>query len=149
MKVNIFIMTLILYIISREQAQWLIVNNNKIVYQLQFDLKFDQDEVLGKLFFLLKKNKLKISKIKSFGLLIEEASLTQIKVSTAVINALAWQSGAKVYANYNFKGKIEDSLLKVSDKLAKIKQFKALKAVYARKPEITISQKKHKFKLVK
>jgi hypothetical protein len=116
---------------------------------LPFELNFDEDQVLTKLFFLLKKNKLKISKVKAFALLLQDASLTQVKVSTATINALAWQSGAKVYADYAFKGELEASLLKILDKLAKIKNFKALKAVYARKPEITISQKKHKFTLVK
>ncbi len=115
---------------------------------MPFELNFDEDQVLTKLFFLLKKNKLKIPKVKAFVLLLQDASLTQVKVSTATINALAWQSGAKVYADYTFKGELEGSLLKILDKLAKIKNFKALKAVYARKPEITISQKKHKFKLV-
>jgi hypothetical protein len=70
---------------------------------LPFELNFDEDQVLTKLFFLLKKNKLKIVKVKAFVLLLQAGSLTQIKVSTATINALAWQNEAKAYADYSFK----------------------------------------------
>ena len=142
-------MILVLNIINRQRAEWWLIKNKKPIYHLPFELNFDEDQVLIKLFFLLKKNKLQIVKVKAFVLLLQDVSLTQIKVSTATINALAWASGAKAYADYSFQGDFKDSLSHILAKLAKIKKFKALKAVYARKPEITISQKKHKFELVK
>ncbi len=142
-------MILVLNIINKQKAEWLLLRNKKIIYRLAFKLDFDKDQILSKLFVLLKKNKLSISKIKAFILLFQEGSLTQIKVSTATINALAWCSGAKVYADYNFRGELSDSLVKILSKLDKIKKFKALRVVYARKPEITISQKKHKFTIMK
>ncbi len=142
-------MILVLNIINRQKAEWLLVKNNKIFYRHLFALQFDQDQVLTKLAFLLKKNKLKISQIKSLALLLQDASLTQVKVMTAMINALAWQNEAKVYADYSFVGEVSDFLDKILKKISKIKKFKPLKVVYSRAPEITISQKKHKFQLVK
>ena len=142
-------MILVLNIINRQRAQWWLIKNKKIIYHLPFELNFDEDQVLTKLFFLLKKNKLQIVKIKAFALLLQDASLTQIKVTTATINALAWASGAKAYADYSFQGDFQDSLAHILAKLAKIKKFKPLKVVYARETEITISQKKNKFQLVK
>jgi len=142
-------MILVLNIINRQKAEWLLVRNSQIVYQQHFALQLDQDRVLVKLFFLLKKNKLKVQKIKSFVLLFQSGSLTQIKVMTAIINALAWQNNAKAYADYSFQGEVLDSLEGILLKVSKIKKFRPLKVVYAREPEITISQKKHKFKLIK
>ncbi len=142
-------MILVLNIINKQKAEWLLVKNNKIFYRHLFALQFDQDQVLTKLAFLLKKNKLKISQIKSLALLLQDASLTQVKVMTAMINALAWQNEAKVYADYSFGGEVNDLLDKILKKIGKIKKFKPLKVVYNQAPEITISQKKHKFQLVK
>lgn len=142
-------MILVLNIINRQRAEWWLIKNKKIIYHLPFKLNFDEDQVLTKLFFLLKKNKLQIVKIKAFVLLFQAGSLTQIKVTTAMINALAWQNEAKAYADYSFQGDFQDSLSQILAKLAKIKKFKPLKVVYAREPEITISQKKNKFELVK
>lgn len=142
-------MILVLNIINRQKAQWWLIKNNKVIYRLAFGLEFDKDQVLQKLFFLLKKNKISLKQIKSFVLLFQAGSLTQVKVTTAMINALAWQNNATVYADYSFQGEIEESWSKIMAKLAKIKKFKPLKVVYDREPEITISQKKNKFEIIK
>lgn len=140
-------MFLILYLKNRQEAQWLVIKNKKIFQKIDFLLSVEEDRVLSNLYKLSIKNKFKLSSIKSFVLLVHDGSLTQIKVVTAIINVLAWQNKAKVLANYNFSGTVEEQLPKLNNKLGKIKKFKALKAIYNRPPEITISQKKHKFKI--
>lgn len=142
-------MFLILHIKNRQDALWLLVKNNKVVARVNFVLSAEEDTVLHHLYKILYKNKISISRVDSLVLLVTEASLTQVKVVTAIINVLAWQNKAKVVADYHFSGVVEDRLLNLSNKFKKIKKFKALKVVYSRPPEITISQKKPKFTINK
>ncbi|MFA5127270.1 MAG: hypothetical protein WC465_04730 [Patescibacteria group bacterium] len=138
-------MLVILNILNRRSAQWLLVRQDKIVAQVNFILSTDQDKLLFTLDKLLKKNKISLAKVKGLFLLVHETSLTQIKLFTATINTLAWYHSLPVMADWHYLGKIEDDLKKITASFKKVKKFKPLVVTYQRPPDITISKKRPKF----
>lgn len=141
-------MYLVLYI-NNKQAIWLATKGTEIKFQYTFDLKSGQDVLFSGLDKFLTTHKLKLKDFSGIMLAIQEASLTQTKVSTAMLNALAWSFGRPIVGEYYFSGKFAAILPKLSKNISQSKKFKLLSVKYQRKPDITISKKKPKFTIKK
>lgn len=142
-------MILVLNIISSEKGSWLVIEDHQIIFSYNFHIARGEDQSLLYLEKMLSKNKLKLQNFSGFVLLVKEASLTQVKVFTTVANTLAWNFNWPIVAEYYFKGDIDKVLIRLLNKLSKIKKFKAITAKYYRQAEITISKKKAKYKIGK
>lgn len=138
-------MILVLNILNHNQASWKIVSAGHIKYTHDFVMARGQDNILSHLDKFFKNNKLRLKEIKGIALVVAEASLTQVKIFTVIINTMGWQLNVPVMAEYYNKVNLE-TILK---KLSRVKKFKALKIEYKRKPDISLSKKKIKYKLVK
>lgn len=138
-------MILVLNILSVDKAAWLIVRDSQIVLSHYFDLTRGEDDSLRHLEEFLIDNKLIIKDLKSFVLLIKEASLTQVKILTTMANTLAWQFNCPIVADYYFAEDNDQALAKALKKIKVIKKFKAISPKYNRQAEITISNKKAKY----
>ncbi len=138
-------MILVLNIEDHNKASWLVVENKEIKYSHDFVMNKGEDSTLLQLDNLFKKNKLGFKDIKGLALTVKEASLTQVKIFTAIINTIGWQFNLPVTAQYYQ----ELSIAKILKDLAKQKKFKALIAKYKNKAEITISKKPKRYSLVK
>ncbi len=123
--------------------------DTEIKFQYTFDLRVGQDSLFLGLDSFLSKSKLKLKDFSGIILAIEEASLTQVKVSTAMLNALAWNFGWPIVGEYYFTADFDKILAKLLKKISKLKEFEPLEVKYKRKADITISKKKPKFKLKK
>jgi hypothetical protein len=140
-------MYLTLHILEKTKAVWLLTDQGKIKHQLEFPMEVGEENVLLNLDKFLHKCKINLPKVSGFGLIVKESSLTQVKVLTTIINTLGWNYSKPTVGI--FYDQIENILEKLTKEIAKQKKFKQIKVVYQRKPEITISHKKSKFKIVK
>lgn len=140
-------MFLILHIIDRHQAVWLVYAKGKIKFLHKFITEPGEENILFNLDKFLRKNKINLKKFLGFGLVVDTSSLTQVKLITTIINTMGWNYQKPVEAIfYQVKA---DGLEELVKSLTKQKKFKQIKVKYQSKPEITISNKKNKFKLVK
>ncbi len=138
-------MYLILHTKDRFQATWHIYANGQIKVSHKFTTEPGEENVLLNLDKFLRKQKVNLAKFKGFGLAVEESGLTQVKVLTTIINVLGWNYQRPI-AGVFYE---QDLLEKLVKTLAKTKKFKQIKAQYQTQPEITITKKKNKFKIVK
>lgn len=123
--------------------------DTEILFQYTFDLQVGQDSLFLGLDTFLSKGKFKLKDFSGIILAIAEASLTQVKVSTAMLNALAWNFGWPIVGEYYFTIDFDKVLPKLIKKASQSKYFKPLEVKYKRKADITISKKRPKFKLKK
>lgn len=140
-------MYLILHILDKFQAVWLIYDQGRIKYTQKFITEPGEEKVLFNLDKFLHKHHFSPKKFKGFGLIVENSSLTQVKVLTTIINILGWNFSRPVAGIYYEHG--PDRLNKLAKMLAKQKKFRQIKVKYQAGPEITVTKKVNKFKLVK
>ncbi|PIR07221.1 MAG: hypothetical protein COV55_00565 [Candidatus Komeilibacteria bacterium CG11_big_fil_rev_8_21_14_0_20_36_20] len=141
-------MIIILNILENNQAQWLLIDRNKIKNSYNFTITKEKG-VLFHLDQFLKKNKLDLKNTTAIALAVRQISLTQIKIITAVINTLGWQLNIPVVGEFECLQPIEKILPGLLKNLEKQKKFQPIKVVYKNQPEITISSKKRKFVIKK
>lgn len=142
-------MIIILHILNKQEASWLLVDKKKVLAQADFILQPDQDTLLPELDYLLFKAEKKLQQIRGIVLSVTDSSLTQIKIATAVINTLAWQLDIPVVGDFSSPVQLKMNLDFLLVKLSKQKKFRSLKAVYQRPVKITLSKKKSKFVIKK
>lgn len=142
-------MTLILNILDKHKAYWLLADVNKIKYNHNFALLRGEEKILQELDSFLNKNNFELKNVKNIILLAGDISMTQIKVVTAMINALAWQLDIPVTASFNYQGDFESAWQRNNKILEKIKTFMPLKVEYRHQPNITASQKQYDFVISK
>ncbi len=135
-------MILILHIQNKEKASWLVVEK-KVDKQLDFDMKTSEDNILAK----LDKLKIDLQTATGLGLVINDASLTQVKIFTAIINTLGWQFDIPVAGEFYTDKKIADVLPGIIKKIDDAKKFMPLEVKYQHKADITISKKQPKYKI--
>ncbi len=140
-------MILVLNIKVKEQALWQLYQDDKLIAS-QLVAKFEQnDSFLASLDKLFEKTGKNLKLVKSFILLVKEASLTQLKLATAIINALAWLEAKPIAGEFFYHLTEAEVLSQQFVKISKIKEFTPLKVEYLRPVDITISKKVNKFKL--
>lgn len=137
-------MVLVLHIENKNKASWLVVNK-EVDKQLDFAMVPAEDNILAE----LDKLKVNFDSIKGIGLIINDASLTQVKIFTATINTLGWQFDVPVVGEFYVKQTIDKILPKLVKKIEDTKKFKALEVKYKHKADITISKKQAKYKIGK
>jgi hypothetical protein len=142
-------MFLVLYLIDKNKARWLALENASIKFFYNFDLEFGKDSLFEGLDTFLVKNKLELKSFSGLILAVEDPSLTQVKVATTMVNTLAWYFKWPVVGEYYFSGHLEDVLVKLSKDVSKLKKFTPLKVKYQRQPDITISKKRPNFRIKK
>ena len=142
-------MILVFNILSTEQAAWLVIKKDQLVFQKDFIIQRGEDKSLLYLQEMLDNNKLKLKDFKALVLLVKDASMTQVKIFTTTVNTLAWQFEWPIVAEYYFELDNEKMLIKALHKLSKIKKFKALSPKYSRQADITLSKKQPKYKIAK
>ena len=135
-------MILILNVKNKEKASWLLVENNEVKEVHDFIVEVGEDNLLQSL-------PVNVKDITGLILYVQEASLTQVKVFTAVINTLAWNFNIPVVGEYFNSQKLEKNLTKLLTKLSKEKKFKPLVVKYKKPAEITISKKQPKYSIIK
>lgn len=140
---------LVLSILNNNSGSWVVYQDNKRQFSLEFEMKWGEEQLLFYLDKFLKQNNLDLKNIQGLILGVKQASLTQVKIITATINIIGWQYNLPIAYQYYFKEDFEKILPKLLRQVLKIKKFGMIKADYMQKPEITISQKKHKYKLEK
>ena len=142
-------MILVLYAQDNNHARWLLMDKDQLKFSYDFVMEPGEDRTLASLDHLLSTNKYKLSDIKAVFLAVKTASLTQVKLYTATINALAWQYNWPVVGEFYFSGHFEDLLPKLLKKLKRLSKFKQLEVRYQKQPVITISKKQAKYKISK
>lgn len=142
-------MFLILYIKDHNHGSWLAGDERGIKYILHFYISRGEDSSLKYLDKFFKKFKLNWRRCQGIGLIIKEASLTQVKVFSTVVNVLAWQFNLPSRGSFYSDDDIEKIYRPIFKKLKKQKKFKPLKIKYHQKPDITIGRSKHSYKIVK
>ncbi len=138
-------MTLILNILDKHKAYWLLADGQEIKYNHNFALLRGEEKILQELDIFLHKNNLKLNNIKNIILLAGDISMTQIKVVTAMINTLGWQLDIPVSASFNYQGDFESAWQRNIKILQKIKRFIPLQVEYTHRPNITASKKQYDF----
>ena len=133
-------MILILHIIDKNKATWILDDQGH-----SFAMEPGRDNILAEL------DKLKVDwkKISGLVLVVKEASLTQVKIFTAIINTLAWQFDLPVVGEFYYQEKFEQVLQLLQKKLSTQTKFEPLRVEYQHNPDITISQKQPKFIITK
>jgi|APSaa5957512576_1039674.scaffolds.fasta_scaffold25174_1 hypothetical protein len=142
-------MTLVFNILSIEKGAWQVLANGQIIFSHNFNIVRGEDKSLLHLQKLLDNNNLKLVNFKGCVLLVKDASMTQVKIFTTIINTLAWQFDWPLVADYYFQEDSEKMLAKVLKKLAKLKKFTAISPAYSREADISISKKQPKYKIAK
>lgn len=142
-------MILALYIKDNNHGSWVVYQNGQESFVLDFEMEIGEEQLLFYLDKFLKQNNLDLKNIQGLILAVKAASLTQIKIITATINILGWQYNLPIAYDYYFSGDFDKMLPKLLKQVAKTKKFEIIKPEYQQKPEITISQKKHKYKIEK
>ena len=117
-------MILVLNVLNDTRGAWLIVRDSQVILSHNFAIVRGEDQSLRHLQKFLRDNKLSLKDLKGLIFLIKEASLTQIKVLTTMVNTLAWQCAWPIVADYYFKEDNDQALAKALKKIAKIKKFK-------------------------
>ena len=138
-------MILVLNILNKNKASYLLIKDTQIISSYNFILEVGTESILKELNIFLKKYKLKLKDIKGFILLIKEASLTQVKVIITIINTLAWNFNIPVQGKFYFQEDYQELLPSLLKKVEANNKFKALKVEYKQKPSITLSKKKIKY----
>lgn len=142
-------MFLILNIQDHNQGSWLAGDEGGIKHALHFFISRGEDSSLKYLDKFFKKFKLSWRSCQGLGLIITEASLTQVKVFATVINVLAWQFNLPTSGSFYAPGDLEKIVPLMFKKLKKQKKFEPLQIKYNQKPDITISAPQHSYKIVK
>ncbi|MBT7228139.1 hypothetical protein HN859_01345 [Candidatus Parcubacteria bacterium] len=135
-------MILILHIQNKEKASWLIVNK-KVEQQLDFDMQPAEDNILAKLDEL----KIDLQTVNGLGLVVNDASLTQVKIFTAIINTMGWQFDIPAVGEFYTDKNINDVLPEIIKKIEDSQKFSPLEVKYQHKADITISKKQPKYKM--
>lgn len=139
-------MILILSISERSRGAWLLSRKGKLTKE-EFTLEPGSDKLLFFLGKFLKKEKTELKKIKGVIFLLREASLTQIKICTTIINTIAWYFNIPAKARFYFKGDLDKVLSQSLAGFPKNKKFVSIKAKYSQKVDITLSKKQIKYKI--
>ena len=142
-------MILVLNILDHNKGTWSVLDKKEIKYSHQFVMIKGEDSLLLHLDKFLQNNQLTLKSFTNLALTVKEASLTQVKIFTAIINTLGWQFNIPVLAEYYYSGQLKDVLVSLLKKLSKQTKFKALKVKYKQAPDITISTKHPKYKIIK
>lgn len=143
-------MILVFNTLSKEKAAWSAIKNGKILGHKNFVIGRGEDKSLQYLQKFLGQENLKLASFKGILLTIQDASLTQVKVFTNNINTLGWQLDMPVLASYYYQTEEYDKILQnLLKKIAQLKKFKAIKADYKYKTQISISKKHPKYKINK
>lgn len=137
-------MILVLHIKDKNKASWLVVDKD-VEKQLDFDMVPADDNILAKLDEL----KVDLADMKGIGLVINEATLTQVKIFTAIINTLGWHRDIPVMGDYYTDKNINDILPTLLKKIDGTNKFFPLEVKYKHKADITISKKQPKYKIAK
>lgn len=142
-------MILIFFVRDHHNASWILSDGKKIKYLSDFEIKRGEENNLEHLDILFKKYRISWAKVKGLIFLVQNASLTQIKVMATMINTIAWTYNLPLSGQYYFKKNWEDILDRQIKKIKSLKKFKPLPVHYQHPTEITISHKKNKFQLLK
>ena len=140
-------MILILSVLKKNKAAWLAEKSKGVLLRQDFDLEKGSEDLLFYLDVFLKKEKIKLKDLTALIFLLEEASLTQVKVLTASLNTIAWQLDLPTAAKFYFSGNWPTVLAKAKQELDLKKGFKPIKIQYKRSVDITLSKKKQKYKI--
>ncbi|PWB38743.1 MAG: hypothetical protein C3F02_02435 [Parcubacteria group bacterium] len=142
-------MFLILYIKDHNHGCWLILEKGTAKYLVDFEIARGEDNSLKFLDHLLKRYKLNWKAIGGLGLIIDGASLTQVKVFTTMINIVAWQFRIPVAGIFYSPSNIDKKIASIFTQLKKQKNFRVLKVKYNQKADITISKRRQSYKIIK
>lgn len=142
-------MILVLYIKDTNLGSWAVYKKDKQQFSLEFEMQAGEEQLLFYLDKFLKQNQLDLKDFAGLILAVKAASLTQVKIITAIINIIGWQYNLPIAYQYYFSDDFDQILPKLLKQVLKSKKFAMIKPEYQQKPEITISQKKHKYKLEK
>ena len=138
-------MILVLNILERSKASFLLIKDRQIIFEYNFILERGEESILKELNTFLKKKKVLLKDLKGLILFIKAASLTQVKVILTIINTLAWNFNIPVQGKFYFSEDYQKLLPVLIKKIENSKNFKALVIEYKQKPNITLSQKKSKY----
>jgi len=138
-------MILVLNILERSKASFLLIKDRQIIFEYNFILERGEESILKELNTFLKKKKVLLKDLKGLILFIKEASLTQVKVILTIINTLAWNFNIPVQGKFYFSEDYQKLLPVLIKKIENSKNFKALVIEYKQKPNITLSKKKIKY----
>lgn len=141
-------MILFLDIKDKNNATWLLVEDKNIKDSLDFIIDRDNDKTFLTLEKLLSNNRITLSDLNGLALTIKDASLTQVKIYTAIINTFAWQLGIVVSGKYYYNNDFEKIYLEIIDRLKKEKK-KILDVEYKQNPDISKSKKVRKYVIKK
>lgn len=142
-------MFLTLYIQDHNHGSWLICDKAAIKFRLDFAIARGEDDSLKYLFKFLEQHHWPWRKLQGVALIVEDASLTQVKVFTTMINTIAWQYQLPTAADFYSATKLNKILEKIYTKLKKQKKFKQITVKYKQKADITISHRHPSYKIVK
>lgn len=131
-------MILILLIEDKNKGSWIL---EKKIHD--FKMEAGQDNLLLE----LDKLKIDFTKLDGLALLVRDASLTQVKVITTILNTLAWNFNLPIVGKFYFTEDNEKIIVKTKKEISKIKKFKPVKVEYRRQAEITLSKKQPKYKI--
>ena len=140
-------MTLVLQILAKDKTQWSLYQAEQLIASQIVDKFEQQDNFLASLDQLLQQQNIHLDQIESMALLVKEASLTQVKLATAIINALAWTNNKPVAGNFFYQTSDDKALAGAFIQLAKQQSFAPLSVKYLKPVDITISKKVNKFSL--
>lgn len=140
-------MTLVLHLLAKNHFQWSLYQADKLIASQTVDTSQQQGMFLASLDQLLQQQNISLEKIEALALMVKEASLTQVKLATAVINTLAWTNNKPVAGDFFYQTSDEQALVNILDQLAKNKSFVPLDVKYLKPVDITISKKVNKFSL--
>lgn len=141
-------MFLVLNIKDNNSAEWFLTEDSSVKDSLEFVIDRTNDKTFESLDKLLSNNSLKLKDVLGIALSIKDASLTQVKVFTAIINTLAWQLGISAIGKYYYKESF-DSVLKDIFKEIKGSNQKIISAEYNQDPDISRSKKVRKYVIKK
>ncbi len=133
-------MVLTLYIQDKNRGEWIVDNKRHA-----FDILPGEDSVLAKLDYL----QLDFHQISGLILAVADATMTQVKVFTTLINTLAWNFDLPVTAKFYFSQNLSDILPDLQTELKAQKQFVFIEPQYRRNPDITLSKKPKGFQISK
>lgn len=142
-------MILVLHLLAKDQATWSLYKHNDLLDQITITRSELADNFLGSLNQFLLKHKIDLSQVQAFGLLVKEASLTQVKLATATLNTLAWVKQRPIAGSFFYAGTQIEALTQVLKTLDEQQTFVPLLVTYQKPVDITISKKTNKFSLAK
>src|SRR3989344_7785366 len=117
-------MILILLVSSRQAASWLIYQGEAVRFKKRFSFGRGEDKALQRLDAFLKKHHIKFTQLRGLVLLVQEASLTQVKIFSTMINTIAWQLDRPLTADFYFSQPWEKALTRCLTRLKKQHHFR-------------------------